>query len=96
MTAASKVCLISGAASGLGNATARRLLAQGYKVVVCDLPSSQGLAVAASLGPNAVFHPTDVTNAADVSAALDVAEAKLGPVFGTISCAGIGIAKRVG
>ena len=57
------VSLVTGAASGLGRATAERLVRQGAKVVLCDLPSSSGQDVASSLGDNCVFAPTDVSPA---------------------------------
>ena len=50
-----KVAYITGAASGVGAATARRLVAAGAKVVVADVDESNGKAVAASIGNNAVF-----------------------------------------
>lgn len=51
---------ITGAASGLGKATAVRLAKRGANVVIADLPSSNGEEVAKEIGSNAVFHPTDV------------------------------------
>lgn len=54
------VGLVTGGASGLGRATAERLIAQGGRVVISDLPTSQGASVAKELGPNALFVPTDV------------------------------------
>jgi NAD(P)-dependent dehydrogenase (short-subunit alcohol dehydrogenase family) len=88
------VALITGAASGLGLATARQLLDAGAKVVLADLPSSDGKAVAAELGERAVFVPTDVTNEADVAAALETA-AELGELRIAVNCAGIGTPARV-
>ncbi|WP_460073019.1 3-hydroxyacyl-CoA dehydrogenase [Streptomyces sp. YKOK-I1] len=88
------VALITGGASGLGLATARRLLGAGASVVLADLPSSDGEAVAAELGEDrAVFAPTDVTSEADVRAALDAA-AGLGDLRIAVNCAGIGTATR--
>lgn len=55
--------LVTGAASGLGRATAERFVREGAKVVVCDLPKSRGQEVADQLGENAVFAPTDVCEA---------------------------------
>ena len=52
--------MVTGAASGLGRATAERFVQQGARVVICDLPSSAGEDVAKSLGENACFAPTDV------------------------------------
>ena len=59
--AAVRGCLVSGGASGLGLATARRLVKNGYRVVIADLPSSEGDKVARDLGENCIFVPTDVS-----------------------------------
>ena len=82
------VALVTGGASGLGLATARRLHADGAGVVIVDLPTSDGKSVAAELGDRAVFVPADVTSEEQVSAALDEAE-RLGPVRVAVNCAGI-------
>ena len=92
MKIAGGVALVTGGASGLGLATARRLTAQGARVVIVDLPSSPGAQSATELA--ATFAPADVTSEADVRAALDVA-ASLGPVRVAVNCAGIGTPGRV-
>lgn len=84
--------VITGAASGLGRATAERFVREGAKVVLCDLPKSAGQEVADQLGSNAVFSPTDVTSEADVKQALETAKEKFGRLDVAVSCAGIGIA----
>ncbi len=90
------VAVITGGASGLGLATARKLTAEGAAVVLIDLPGSAGAEIAAELGDRARFSPGDVTSEDDVAAALDVA-AELGPLRVTVNCAGIGNAiKTVG
>ena len=81
--------LVTGGASGLGLASVKRLLADGAKVVIADLPMSQGDEIAKSLGENVRFAPADVTSEADMNAALDVA-ASLGPLRVLIHCAGRG------
>ncbi|WP_037570868.1 3-hydroxyacyl-CoA dehydrogenase [Phaeacidiphilus oryzae] len=82
--------LITGGASGLGLATARRLLAGGAaRVVLLDLPSSEGAQVAKELGERAVFAPGDVTSEEDVQRAVDLA-AEGAPLRITVNCAGIG------
>ncbi|MGW5515308.1 3-hydroxyacyl-CoA dehydrogenase [Nocardia africana] len=90
------VAVVTGGASGLGLATVKELHGQGAKVVIIDLPSSNGEAIAKELGDGAVFAATDVTNEEQVSAALDAA-AQLGTLRIAVNCAGIGNAiKTVG
>ena len=88
------VALVTGGASGLGRATATRLAADGAKVVIADLSASTGIEVAAELGDNVVFAPTDVRDEVAVAAALDTATA-LGPLRIVINCAGIGTPGRL-
>jgi NAD(P)-dependent dehydrogenase (short-subunit alcohol dehydrogenase family) len=92
--AASDVALVTGGGSGLGEATVRRFAASGAGVVICDLPSSAGKAIADELGDRVVFVPTDVTDEAAVTAALDAA-ASLGPLRLVVTCAGIATPGRV-
>ncbi|MGN6608828.1 MAG: 3-hydroxyacyl-CoA dehydrogenase [Jatrophihabitans sp.] len=94
MQLAGSVAVVTGGASGLGNAAARRLLAGGAKVVLIDLPNSPGAEQAAELGADVRFAPADVTSEADITAALDVA-AELGDVRIAVNCAGVGWAGRV-
>ena len=54
-------CLVTGGASGLGQATAQRLVRQGARVVIADLPTSNGENVAKELGESCTFAPTDVS-----------------------------------
>jgi NAD(P)-dependent dehydrogenase (short-subunit alcohol dehydrogenase family) len=88
------VALVTGGASGLGLAAARRLAAGGARVVVVDLPGSDGEKAVADLGAGAAFAPADVTDEAAVTAALDVADG-LGPLRVAVCCAGIGTPGKV-
>ncbi|WP_024441157.1 MULTISPECIES: 3-hydroxyacyl-CoA dehydrogenase [unclassified Mycobacterium] len=80
------VAVVTGGASGLGLATAKRLLDAGGQVVVIDL---KGEDVVNELGDRARFVEANVADPEAVSAALDVAES-LGPVRINVNCAGIG------
>ncbi|XP_014676882.1 PREDICTED: 3-hydroxyacyl-CoA dehydrogenase type-2-like [Priapulus caudatus] len=86
------VGIVTGGASGLGQATAQRLVQQGAKIVVCDLPGSKGQDIADKLGPNATFAPTDVTSETDVKKAIETAKGMFGRLDMAVSCAGIGVA----
>ena len=88
------VALVTGGASGLGLATARRLVKAGAKAVLVDLPSSKGDEMARSLDGAAVFAAADVTDEAAVRSALDAA-GELGPLRVVVNCAGIGTPGRV-
>jgi NAD(P)-dependent dehydrogenase (short-subunit alcohol dehydrogenase family) len=88
------VAVVTGAASGLGNATATRLAAAGARVLLVDLPSSDGARAAEAIGASAQFAPADVTSESDVRAALDQA-ADLGPIRIVVNCAGVATPGRV-
>jgi NAD(P)-dependent dehydrogenase (short-subunit alcohol dehydrogenase family) len=87
------VALVTGAASGLGEATARRLHAHGAAVVLADLSADAGEAFAKELGANALFVKCDVTSEDDVAAAV-AAGAEMGRLSMSVHCAGGGIAGR--
>ncbi len=84
--------IVSGGASGLGEATARELAAAGAQVVVADLNEQQGKAVAEAIG--GLFVKTDVSDEQSVQAAVDAAAAVGSPLRTVVSCAGIGWAAR--
>jgi NAD(P)-dependent dehydrogenase (short-subunit alcohol dehydrogenase family) len=88
------VAIVTGGASGLGLATVDRLLKEGARVVIVDLPGSNGAAVAAERGDAAQFVAADVRDPQQVQAAVEAAEA-LGPVRILVHCAGRGGALRL-
>jgi NAD(P)-dependent dehydrogenase (short-subunit alcohol dehydrogenase family) len=93
MKIAGSVALVTGGASGLGEATVRQLASQGAQVVIVDLNEDRGQALAAELGDVATFVRADVSNAEEVQAAVARATS-MGTLRAAINCAGIGIAKR--
>ena len=83
--------IVTGGASGLGEATARLLTTRGAKVVIADLQADKGEPLAKELG--GTFVATDVANAEQVIAAVEAAK-ELGPVWSLVNCAGVGWAAR--
>jgi NAD(P)-dependent dehydrogenase (short-subunit alcohol dehydrogenase family) len=90
----STVALVTGGASGLGEATTRRLHDSGAIVVIIDLPSSPGQALAAELGDRVRFCAADVRNEVQVQAAIAAAQ-ELGDLRIVVNCAGVGTPGRV-
>jgi NAD(P)-dependent dehydrogenase (short-subunit alcohol dehydrogenase family) len=88
------VALVTGGASGLGRATARRLLDAGSKVVLVDLPGGRGEETAAELGEGAVFAAADVRDEEQVQAAVTTATG-LGELRVVVNCAGVATPGRV-
>ena len=88
-----QAAIVTGGASGLGAATARRLAAAGAKVAVCDLNAKLAETVAAEIGGVAVV--CDVSDAASAEAAVVKASKAHGPARVLVNCAGIGAARRV-
>ena len=97
MDISTAVALVTGGASGLGLATARRLLDGGASVVLADLPGSAGAEIAAELDPSGQrvrFVPADVADTSDVEAAV-AAAVGLGPLRIVVNCAGIATPGKV-
>jgi 3-hydroxyacyl-CoA dehydrogenase / 3-hydroxy-2-methylbutyryl-CoA dehydrogenase len=86
--------LVAGGASGLGEATARRLHEAGASIVIADLNSEKGEALAAELGDRASFVEANVMEAEQVQAAVDTAAGGGAPLRISVCCAGIGWAQR--
>jgi NAD(P)-dependent dehydrogenase (short-subunit alcohol dehydrogenase family) len=86
--------LVTGGASGLGEATVRRLWAAGAAVTIADFDEERGRALAGQLGGAASFALADVTDPDQVAAAVAQA-AGAAPLRITVSCAGIGEAQRI-
>ncbi len=87
------VAVVTGGASGLGEATVRRLHAQGASVVLLDKNVERGNAIATELGARAAFADTDVTSGESVAAAIALAQ-EMGNVRICVNCAGSGMAGR--
>jgi NAD(P)-dependent dehydrogenase (short-subunit alcohol dehydrogenase family) len=90
-----KSFIVSGGGSGLGEATARALVARGGRVVIADINAATGEEVATDLGDSARFARTDVTDEVAVRNALELAEESFGRIHGAVSCAGVGDPAKV-
>jgi NAD(P)-dependent dehydrogenase (short-subunit alcohol dehydrogenase family) len=91
MDIAGKVFIVTGGASGLGEGTARMLVANGGKVVIADLQADKGEALAQEIG--GVFARVDVTRTDEITAAVEAA-AEIAPLRAVVNSAGIGWAQR--
>ncbi len=86
--------LVTGGASGLGEASVRRLVSLGANVVIVDRDAERGEIVAKELGDMTRFAKADVTSEADIQSAIDVAKSAFGGVNILVNCAGVGMAMR--
>jgi NAD(P)-dependent dehydrogenase (short-subunit alcohol dehydrogenase family) len=90
-----RVFLITGGASGLGEAVVRHLAARGARVLILDLNETRGRALAQEIGTASRFARCDVSAEADVRAAVDRAMQDFGGLHGAINCAGIATPAKV-
>lgn len=86
--------LVTGGASGLGEATVRRLAAGGAQVIIADRDGERGAALADELGGSVRFAQTDVMLEDQVQAAVDLAKSAFGDLRALVNCAGVGMAMR--
>ena len=86
--------IVTGGASGLGEATAKVLAEGGANVVIADLQPEKGQALAQSLGRQARFLRTDVTSEDDGKAVVALALKEFGALNGLVNCAGIAVAEK--
>jgi len=95
MKTADTKAIITGGASGLGQAVAEDLIAAGGRVVLLDVNAAAGQALVAKLGDGASFIETDVTSEAAVNAAVALASQAMGGINLAVNCAGVGWPKRM-
>ena len=95
MKIAGSVFVVTGAGSGLGAAVAERLVDAGASVLIADINTQGGEAIAARLGSDVSFIRTDVTDEVDGRTAIDNAVARFGKIHGLVNCAGIAPAEKV-
>lgn len=89
------VAVVTGGASGLGEATVRVLAEGGARVSILDLNQEGGEKLAAEIGKKAAFCKTDVTDEASVQAAIDKTMDTFGAIHATVNCAGIGTPAKI-
>jgi len=87
--------VVTGGASGLGNAVARHIVAAGGRVTLLDVQEGPGRAEATAIGSRASFAKCDVTSEAEVNAAMEAAATQLGGINLLVNCAGVIGAGRV-
>jgi 3alpha(or 20beta)-hydroxysteroid dehydrogenase len=92
---AGRVGIISGAARGMGAETARVLVREGASIVIGDVLSDEGHAVAEEIGDAATFVPLDVTSADQWAAAVETAVSTYGHLDTLVNNAGVTLRKRV-
>jgi meso-butanediol dehydrogenase/(S,S)-butanediol dehydrogenase/diacetyl reductase len=85
-----RTAVITGGASGIGAASARRFHREGASVVIADLDDARGTALAAELGARAVYHKTDVTDWSAVDALMTAAIDAFGRIDILFNNAGVG------
>lgn len=91
-----EVCaVVSGGASGLGEAAARMLAAHGARVTIADLDEERGRRIQAELGTAVQFIRTDICSEEDIGHLLDGAEQHMGCVNAVLNCAGVAHAEKV-
>lgn len=90
-----RVALITGGASGLGEATVRHLLEKGARISVLDFAEDRGQKIASELGPRVLFFKTDVTDEKTVQAAVDQTMKAFGAIHFTVNCAGVATPAKV-
>jgi NAD(P)-dependent dehydrogenase (short-subunit alcohol dehydrogenase family) len=86
--------VVTGGASGLGNAVAQRLIAAGAKVTLLDVNEAAGQAAAKALGAGAFFQTVDVSKESVVDAAVQQAKNDMGGLNLAVNCAGVAWARR--
>jgi len=89
------VSIVTGGASGLGEATARALVGKGGKVALLDLNAERGEKISAELGDAALFFPLNVARTDEVDEVVKRIKGVLGSIHTVINCAGIGGSKKI-
>ncbi|MGP4059413.1 3-hydroxyacyl-CoA dehydrogenase [Halobacillus sp. H74] len=89
------VAVVTGGASGLGEATVRQIVGRGGRAVIVDRDDTKGVQLSAELGAGVLFVQADVTSANDINRMLDQAIESFGHINAVVNCAGIVIGEKV-
>ncbi|GGC99506.1 3-hydroxy-2-methylbutyryl-CoA dehydrogenase [Thalassobacillus devorans] len=89
------IAVVTGGASGLGEATVRKIIAAGGRAVIADRNEERAADLAQELGDRCLFHPTDVTSETEINQLLDLTVDQFGSINAVVNCAGIAIAEKV-
>ncbi len=89
------VAVVTGGASGLGEAVVRMIVSKGGKVAILDLNEKMGEQLASELGNRVIFKKTDVTGEDSVKGAINSAVKVFGKIDVAVNCAGVGDAQKV-
>jgi NAD(P)-dependent dehydrogenase (short-subunit alcohol dehydrogenase family) len=95
MNVKNSVAVVTGGASGLGEACVRDLLSDGAKIAILDFAADRGEKIAAELGKDVIFAQTDVADDAGVQGAIDKTVKAFGAINVVINCAGGAVPMKV-
>ncbi|PLR83584.1 3-hydroxyacyl-CoA dehydrogenase [Bacillus canaveralius] len=89
------IAVVSGGASGLGEATVRNIVQKGGKALILDLSEERGKRLESELGKRVLFVKTDVTNEQNIASALQQGISVFGSINTVINCAGIATGEKI-
>lgn len=89
------IAVVTGGASGLGEATVRNLASGGGRVTIFDIQADRGEALAKELGDNVIFANTDITSEESVQAGIKKTVDTFGGINVAVNCAGVGAAQKI-
>ncbi|KAA0566770.1 3-hydroxyacyl-CoA dehydrogenase [Bacillus sp. CH30_1T] len=95
MKISESIAIVTGGASGLGEATVRQIIKEGGRAAILDLSDERGQSLVEELGERSMFVRTDVTSEEEVSLTIDKAVESFGTINTVVNCAGIGIASKL-
>jgi 3-hydroxyacyl-CoA dehydrogenase / 3-hydroxy-2-methylbutyryl-CoA dehydrogenase len=95
MKISESIAIVTGGASGLGEATVRQIIKEGGRAAILDLSDKKGQSLVEELGERSMFVRTDVSSEEEVSHAIQKAVESFGSINTVVNCAGIAIASKL-